>query len=538
MPIRSADCLDHEFDVCIVGAGPAGLACAFNCHDSGLRVLVLEAGGKRPVPGEPDILSSQIVHGDFHDQAEIVAASALGGSTHWWGGRCAPLDPIDFRHWPIPYETMLPWWKAAAAFLGSEAHVASKPPETFERLKRFDASGAETWGPELNMSRRWRARIAAPNGPAFVLNARVTALSTDEKRITGLRARVDGAERAIKARHYVLACGGLGTLRLLLLAQRDNPGLCGGADGPLGRGYMGHLTGAVADLELNDPKEVEAFACRPLGEGVFARRRIRPRNETVLGENITNIAFWLDSGATSDATHGSAVGSAKFVAAKLARALLGRGGDSETRLGPHFANIARAPFSAIAGLSRAMALLLSARITGRHPRSTSLIPAGEGRWRMDYHAEQPRYADNRISLSDDVDSLGLPRLRIDFKMKPFEFDAVVRAHELLDADLQASGAGRLRFHGSRDECVARVKASARDGYHQMGGATMSASPATGVVDTDLRVHGLANLWVASACVFPSGGQANPTMTIVGLACRLAEQLARVSAIVMESGVAA
>lgn len=532
MPLLALHELDGESEVCVVGAGPAGLACAFHLHDRGLRVALLEAGGLRPVPGEPDLRAAEIRYPQYHDPVEIVAASALGGSSHWWGGRCTPFDPVDFRHWPLAYDEMLPWWEKAAAFLGSCGASESAPPAAFARLRRFDALRDECCGPQLNMARRWRARIMAERGPAIVLGARVVGADLDDVRVTSLRVRAQGERRCLHARHVVLTSGGLGCLKLLLLMQRDRPALFGGPGGPLGRGYMGHLAGTIASLVPADPADVGAFTMRPLGGGVFARRRIRPLPQTVVDEKLVNIAFWLESGFSGNPKHGSASASARYLAACVMRA--GRGAGV---LGPHLANIVRAPFSAVSGLARAVSLHGYARVVGRHPRITWLTPSGAGAWRLDYHAEQPSHPENRIGLADTLDSVGLPKLVIEFRMREPEIDAVLRAHELLDADLRAAGAGRLLFAGTREQCRAGIHAAARDGYHQLGGSAMSQDPYTGVVDTDLRVHGLANLWVASGSVFPSGSQANPTLTIVALALRLADTLAGVCGVGRGTGIA-
>lgn len=62
------------------------------------------------------------------------------------------------------------------------------------------------------------------------------------------------------------------------------------------------------------------------------------------------------------------------------------------------------------------------------------------------------------------------------------------------------------------------------GKHHMGTTRMHADPRLGVVDPDGRVHGAPNLYVTGSSVFPSGGYANPTLTIVALAIRLADHL--------------
>lgn len=515
MPLTSLSALDGEFDVCVVGAGPAGLACAFDLHDRGLKVALLEAGGARPIPGEPDVRAAEIAHPEFHDPVDIVAASALGGSTHWWGGRSIPFDPVDFRHWPLSYDEMLPWWRKAAEFLGSRSVHESAPPPAFQNLKQFDALRDECWGPELNMGRRWRARIAAANGPAIVTNARVTSIELDGARVSGVRL----GERTLRAKHVVLASGGLGSLKLLLLLQRAHPALFGAANDALGRNYMGHLTGTIAHIAPADRDDVRAFTPRPIGDEVYARRRLRPTAQTVRDENIVNIAFWFENGDANNPEHGNATASARYLATRMLR--FGRG---EGALGPHVANVMRAPSSAVTGLTSAAYLLAAARLTGRHPRHTTLTPAAANAWRLDYHAEQPAHANNRISLAAALDSAGLPKLSIDFRMQYEEIDSVVRAHELLDADLQQANAGRLVFHGDHAARIASVRAAARDGYHQLGGACMG-DDAANVVDANLLARGVENLYVASGSVFPSGGQANPTLTIVALARRLADHIA-------------
>lgn len=528
MPLASPDALDASYDVCVVGSGPAGLACALRCVERGLRTLMIEAGGARATPGQPDVLAADIGDPTSHDPTNITSAAALGGTSHWWGGRSVPFDPIDFAQWPIGYEDMLPWYEQAGAFFGARGVHEAQAPSAFGRLRDFDATRDETWCPQINMAKRWRAALTRTQGPVVIANARVTGLDIEDQRVRGIRVHFRNDEKRVTARHVVLACGGLGSLRLLLLAQREHPALFGGADGPLGRGYMGHLTGVIANLAPENPRDADALAFRALSDGVDARRRITARREMLDRENLPNIAFWIDNASNENPAHGSSVASAKYIAARLARiaASLGRNNDGAP-LKPHFDNIARAPISATAGLGRAIYLLIMAQLTGTLPRSRRFTPAGDGAWLMRYHSEQKPHAANRVRLSDDaVDSLGLSKLWIDFSFSAEDCEHVVRAHELLDADLRASGAGRLDWLGDRDACLLMVREFARDGYHQLGGAAMSASPKDGVVNADCRAHDVENLWVASSCTFPSGGQANPTLTIVALALRLAERLAK------------
>jgi choline dehydrogenase-like flavoprotein len=307
------------------------------------------------------------------------------------------------------------------------------------------------------------------------------------------------------------------------MTQQASPALFGGQEGPLGRGYMGHLTGSICDLVFADQADVDAFNFVEASGGYIQRRRILPHADTVVEDGIENIALWLDNPARGEASHGSAAASARFLAASAVRMLAGKMGQLPP-LGPHFANVGKAPISAAADLVQTAWTLAASRLFHQRHLPRRFLSSGGGGWRVVYHAEQARDPGNRISLSDRQDSIGLPKLRIDFRFGDKDIASVVRAHELLEKDLQRAGVGRLRWTYG-DASYETVAATARDGYHQLGGAVMSNDPAEGIVDRNCRTHDLENLFIASGCVFPTGGQANPTLTIIALACRLAEHLA-------------
>ncbi|HEX5008058.1 MAG TPA: GMC family oxidoreductase [Hyphomonadaceae bacterium] len=525
MPLATPDILSEEFDVCIVGAGPGGLACAFACHDQGLKVLVLDAGGERPIPGSPDILAAEITNTNAHDPVEIVAAAALGGSSHWWGGRCIALDPVDFRNWPITWEEMLPWWRRAAELVGAGLLVEEAAPGEFANLAQFDARPAECWAPQRVLSRHWRQRLRNASGPAILLGARVVGLNHANGSITSVDVSTPAGNRQVRTPRLVLSCGGLGTMRLMLLAQRSAPYLFGGRGGPLGRGYMGHLTGSIADLVFNNRQHARAFNIFRADAGCLARRRIVPRSRTVESNAIPNVAFWIENPAQGSARHGSAAASARYLAAYAVRRFAKRlNGQAPPPLQPHFANVARAPWTAVTGLTSAAWGLATARVAPQTYLPPGYLSSGANGWRLVYHSEQFSDPSNRVTLSEEKDSAGLPKLHIDFRFGDRDVDGVVRAHALLDRDLQEAGAGRLRW--TNDDPQSLVAAAARDGYHQIGGTIMGAKSSASVVDLQCRVHGLNNMWVASSSVFPTSGQANPTLTIIAMGCRVAEQVAR------------
>jgi choline dehydrogenase-like flavoprotein len=131
---------------------------------------------------------------------------------------------------------------------------------------------------------------------------------------------------------------------------------------------------------------------------------------------------------------------------------------------------------------------------------------------------------SRIRLGDDRDALGMRRVVVDWRLTAEDKRAALGLQRLLGTEVGRTGFGRLRLDLKEDDTT--WPDDLVGDQHHMGTARMHADPAFGVVDADCRVHGLSNLYVASSAVFPTGGAANPTLTIVALALRLADHIKR------------
>ncbi|MCV6585592.1 MAG: GMC oxidoreductase [Marinibacterium sp.] len=518
------------YDLIVVGAGVAGAAVALSCAEAGQHVLMIEEGGLSPLPTPDADAEHDIAPGSPHDPRARTNARAIGGALHKWGGRCVPFDPEDFGPrgltsepgWPITYEDYARWIGPASEFVETDPVYVSDPPGHWSGVTGLRSDRVERLNP-LGHLGRLQARLAAAPNLSVLSGAVVTGLQITEpedgvRHVTGVVASDGEARWPLRARRVVLACGGLETARLLLIAQRADPSLFGGIDGPLGRYYMGHLTGLVAGFEFADPADIRAFRYVMNGFASPERRRLM-----LTADDLPSTVFWLENAFFSDAGHGSGELSAKYL---LGGEPLGPYLDEPviTRVissrAAHVANVLRDPGGTVEGLAAALRARRPSDL--RHPNR---LVARKGGLRLVYHAEHLPQADSRVQLGDRQDRYGRPCLTIGFSYDAATIDGVIDAHRRLAGLLQQAGLARVTLPGDDAVLRDRVLAQARDGYHQIGLTRMSARADRGVVDADCRVHGVEDLFVASASVFPVSGQANPTISVVALALRLGAHLA-------------
>jgi choline dehydrogenase-like flavoprotein len=149
---------------------------------------------------------------------------------------------------------------------------------------------------------------------------------------------------------------------------------------------------------------------------------------------------------------------------------------------------------------------------------------------LSVRAEQAPNPASRVRLTDERDALGMPKLALDWRFSELDKRTLRVVAEQLGADLAAAGAGRVEVEEwLRDDAVPwktdpLIGNHPIGGFHHMGTTRMANDPRRGVVDADCRVHGVENLFIAGSSVFPTSGWANPTLTILALALRLADHL--------------
>jgi len=529
---------DKLWDICIVGSGPVGMALALEFERLGDEVLVLESGGSEVDPAAAEASRAQIVDSNRHAAMEIAVCRALGGTSWTWGGRCVAYDEIDWMQrdfvadarWPFGHEELRPWYKRATEYLlcGNDTFSIPYKQKLYGGLT---LDFIERWSRKSKVILEHRGHLLGSERIKLSLKSTVTGLnlSADGQRVEGLAVITPEGACTVKARRVVLAMGGVETTRLLLHAQQSWPSHFGGVDGPLGRYYMGHISGKIASIVLNDPDSINDLDFKLDESGTYLRRRFMLTADAQLEHKVLNTAFWPDNPPFYDPSHGSGVLSSVFLA--LAFPPMGRRLLSEAirlaHTGPRPYRLAAHLRNAILGAPRGakdIYRILRDRFIRKPAKPGFLVPNFGGKYALHYHSEQVPNSDSRIKLGSETDSFGVPRAVIDLRYTDQDVQSVIDSHELLDKALQANGIGRLQYLYGPEQLRERVYEQASDGYHQVGSTRMGENAGQSVVDPNLKVHGVENLFVASSSVFPTSGQANSTLLAVAFGIRLASHL--------------
>lgn len=523
MHVQDVRTLDDEVsisaDVCIVGSGPAGLTLARELGGTGARVVVLESGGLERDPWA-DALSVEVsVGAPRQDDVAVARNRVVGGSSATWWGRLATFDEVDLAHrdwvphsgWPVKRAELESYFARSLSHVGGT--VADNEDAALVDLVAADFPGLDpavlrpyAWThsrdaahPRDSMRFGPRALTGANPGVRCLTHATVVHVDTNAAgdSVEGVEVRApDGTRRWVRARHVVLAAGGIENARLLLASNRIVRTGLGNAHDVVGRFLMDHPRGTVAQFA---PTDLVA------AQRVFGEHRLRtPSGSTrvVPGlaasptlqerERLLNCAFWIETVvAEDDPLH--------------ALQALGR----RERPLRAAASVLRRPGPLLAGVPRT---LRDRRGALRRASSVNLMCI----------LEQVPDPDSRITLGDRRDALGVPLPVVDWRASPEEARTARTVTRALAAELRRLGLPVPRLlpmvAGDGDDFWLS------DAFHPMGATRMSDDPRTGVVDRNCAVHGVRGLHVAGSSVFPTSGHANPTQMIVTLAVRLADRI--------------
>lgn len=524
-----------DTDVCVVGGGVAGIVLARELIGQRFRVCLLESGGLSPDPETQSLAVGENVGFPYYS-LETARERCFGGSSTRWhvpiggdrvGARLRPLDPIDFEQrdwipfsgWPFDKQHLDPYYERAQAICEVE------PPSFDVRDWEDQALRPRLPLPRENVQtviykfvRRDLFAVDYPNevGSAqnvtVLLNAIVLEIETKQTGDSVARLRVatlEGKQFTVTAKYFVIAVGGIETPRLLLLSNKVQRAGLGNQYDLVGRFFMEHPHFWSGMFVLTKPEILRATALYndihtvngvpTLGK--LALNESVLRRERLLNQNIQLIPQLLN-GPFDDLNYQSA-------GIKSARALYAATvyGKKITSWREHLRNI-------VLNLD-AVALACAHKLRQKMARRQQ-APG----FYFANMIEQIPNPQSRITLGPERDRFGQNRVQLNWKITPQDIRSAVRTQEIIGAEMERAGLGRFIQH-LRDETPPW---NTEGGYHHMGTTRMDSNPKHGVVDADCRLHGVHNLFIAGPSVFPTGGYANPVLTIVALAVRLADHI--------------
>lgn len=507
-------------DVCIVGAGAAGITLAREFLGTPFRVVLLESGGLDKEDAIQGLNAGEAA-GLPHGGMEKGRVRGFGGTTIAWGGQTFRLDAFDLQPrswvpnsgWPISLQELEPYYERAEQVLQlgpnlSYAEMCARngiAPPAFDAGKLF--MHFSRWSPIPNFGTAYRKQLKEAENISVLVHATVTQIVTNPAANTVEQVEITtlaGKTGTVKARLFIICCGGIDTARLLLASDRVEKQGVGNRHDVVGRYFQDHMHIWYDYVVATNRKQLQNF-----GESFFiGGRKYAPL--VVLGEGIQaekqllrmhgTIIFWMEADSSVSAIK------------TLFRAMRGR----TLPAGGELRKLVRDSVSDPGELVNVMYRYWIQKRAGTPKRGPVYLAA------LGEMAPNP---ESRVTLGETRDALGMRRARMDWRLGELERRTALEYARTVASELARLGLGSydLKQAALLENKKDWVK-MATDSYHHMGTTRMHENEKLGVVDRNCKVHGIDNLYVGSSAVFPSSGSTSPTSTILALCIRIADRL--------------
>jgi len=468
----SVKSLPKMADFCVVGSGPAGMTLALELERDGRSVILLEGGGLDRSDESQDIYKGDVI-GDPYYKLDTSRLRYLGGTSGHWGGWCRAFKEGDFQkkegfevaHWPIEKKDLDPFLEKALSIL-----EVSQPRNDVMIDSEFGIKETSISLSRVRFGEKYRERLNSSKNVTYATNANLTGLKTDGQRVwSATVTNFAGQSADVKAKHFILAMGGIENSRMLLWCNNQTKGKIVDPRAPLGRYWMEHpgyrIGHALVDFKITKSDYYIPHRLLVLTDAV--KRKLSILSCNIVLEELPSVGT---KGLLKDLL---------CVAPKVGE--------------------------------------WAASLAGKNIVCGAKLSAG---W------EQEPIWNNHVKLSATKrDRFGISLTELHWEKTDRDFATLQQSLSQFNEYLMAGNHGRLRLHDwvfGKDA----PPTSDDDGasYHHIGGTRMAHTVNNGVVDSNCRVFGQGNLYVAGSSVFPTGGESNPTLTIVQLSLRLAKHL--------------
>ena len=530
-----------QYDLCIVGGGAAGIAIALEFAGTRLKVCLLESAAAYHDPSQRLYEARQhspkrarSIETGVHYGAEAIHSRMryFGGSTNHWGGYCVPLTPYDLEKrdwipdsgWPIGWDELDRYHPRAQALCEAGPFVYDDSLWQGYSADRhaFDPARLQNrfyqFSPPTRFGDRYGATLRNASNIDVIFNANATRVGlADNARAAKIIAvkSLAGKQASVRARHFVIACGGIENARLLLASDDVARTGVGNSRDLVGRYFMDHLYDTVGSLLVSR---------RP--DRLMAQyAQMTPTNPTHPLYGADPVPFQAALCASEQAQRQNRTGGA---------AIFLRGDWETTDEG------IRAVYEALNAEKDDAAAAQSGDLLDILSHLDSALPelknVVQGK-RPDHLpalfciAEQVPNVASRILLDTERDALGERRALLDWRLSDQDRRTFAQMPDLLAAEFGRLGIGRILTSPWLDEDAMYLYRDdfsriLEPGRHHSGTTRMASDPSRGVVNADCRLFDVENVSIAGSSVFPTIGYANPTLTILALSLRLADHLKR------------
>lgn len=498
----------QKFDYTIIGAGAAGILLAVKLADLGYDVLIVESGHFE-IDEDRQKLNEVIQQGKTLSNAIWGRKRAIGGSTLAWGGQSLPFSALDFEErlwvnnsgWPISIEELEPYYLEANEFM--KIDCLDYKDEIFKKINLKDP-GFNTeiikyhvakWAKEPNFIKLYGNLLQEKVTVAYnaVLNRINTfhdcVISIDVSNFTK-----DVINFSVK--NLIIAAGGIETNRILL----NNSHLFETTNNIkfLGQGFMDHPCIEAGEIETEHLYNLQRYFNTHIYNKKKYSLRMSVSEQFQKDHQILNCS----GGIMFRPSKGNFNPYAELKQFQKDFNL--------SRLFKMRSVLKDLPLSAFAYLFKNFYYKTKVK-----PKLVLMI-------------EQEPLEFSRIGLSDETDEFGQKKALIDWNISKLTWKTAVKSSFAMKNELEKLGFGKVTIYPDIDFNNNNWINLLSDVNHHMGGCKMSSNSSQGIVNTNLQVWNMPNLFVCSSAVFPTSSHSNPTLTILALGARLVKYLKNVS----------